>query len=736
MSAIPPWPFLALSPAAPRALTEYWIDSWQRGVLTLDVLRQRGNQMVEHAEAGKPPLLKFGYEVVIDGRELERPCCYQLLRIRPPAGTETNPTARPFIVFDPRAGHGPGIGGFKEASQVGVAMRAGSPVYFVSFLPDPVPGQTIEDIARAEVRFVEKVIELHPEAQSAPAIVGNCQGGWALMLMASIAPELAGVISVAGSPLSYWAGVRGTNPMRYLGGLAGGAWMASLLGDLGNGIFDGAALVANFENANPSNTYWSKTYNLYSQVDTEEPRFLDFERWWSGFFFLTSEEMRFIVDELFVGNKLSRGRIVLSDRTRVDLRKIRAPIVVIASFGDNITPPQQALNWIPDLYDNVDQIRAAEQTIVYTLHPSIGHLGIFVSAKVALKEHAEFVGALDMIETLPPGLYEMIIEEEHEEDSGTSLAHDEYLVRFEPREIADILVHDDGRDDEEAFETVARLSEVNQGLYDTFIGPWVKMWSNEGTAEALKLANPMRLERMLQSDLNPWMAGLRTMAELTRAHRREADPDNPFRQLEQGVSEQIVASLDRYRDLRDLASEALFWSVWTSPLVEALAGLRAPHADERKPAARREDDFRAWVELKLAALRAEEREGDFAEAVLRIMYGALRYGGIAADARGFRIARKIAKKHPRFAHLSRTEWKAKARRAAFLVSFDPEGALESLPALLPQMDDRREALEVVRRIGSWRPELTPDLAKVIGRVEQVLGLARPTAVEHGSSSAA
>ena len=28
-----------------QALQEYWIDAWQRSILTLDVLRQRGNIM-------------------------------------------------------------------------------------------------------------------------------------------------------------------------------------------------------------------------------------------------------------------------------------------------------------------------------------------------------------------------------------------------------------------------------------------------------------------------------------------------------------------------------------------------------------------------------------------------------------------------------------------------------------------------------------------------------------------
>ena len=94
----------------------------------------------------------------------------------------------------------------------------------------------------------------------------------------------------------------------------------------------------------------------------------------------------------------------------IDLRNIRSPIVVFCSKGDNVTPPQQALGWILDLYDNVDDIRSYGQTIVYTIHETVGHLGIFVSGGVAKKEHGEFSSNIDLIDTLPPGLYEAVFE--------------------------------------------------------------------------------------------------------------------------------------------------------------------------------------------------------------------------------------------------------------------------------------------------------------------------------------
>jgi poly(3-hydroxyalkanoate) synthetase len=121
-------------------------------------------------------------------------------------------------------------------------------------------------------------------------------------------------------------------------------------------------------------------------VDTEAPRFLEFEKWWGNLILLNAEEMQWIADQLFVGNKLSSGELRTSDGLRVDLRNIKSPIIVFCSKGDNITPPRQALDWTLDLYDHEDEIIANGQTIVYALHQTIGHLGIFVSGKVATKE--------------------------------------------------------------------------------------------------------------------------------------------------------------------------------------------------------------------------------------------------------------------------------------------------------------------------------------------------------------
>ena len=243
------------------AAVEYMIDATQRSVLFWDVMRQRGNQYRQHLAETAPHVLDYGAELVVDGRKLERPVNYALVRIVPPAGVEIDLTRRPFVVVDPRAGHGPGIGGFKRDSEVGIALHKGYPVYFVIFFPEPCPGQTLADVLHALRRFVEDLSKRHDGCP--PILYGNCQAGWAIALLAADCEGLVGPAVLNGSPLSYWAGESGVNPARIAGGLLGGAWLAHLAADLGNGRFDGAWLVQNFENLKPESV-WEKYANLFS----------------------------------------------------------------------------------------------------------------------------------------------------------------------------------------------------------------------------------------------------------------------------------------------------------------------------------------------------------------------------------------------------------------------------------------------------------------------------------------
>jgi pimeloyl-ACP methyl ester carboxylesterase len=672
----------ALAPWTPDLVKEawsYWLDAFQRGILFLDVMRQRSQLRDEHIAKLAPHVLKFGTEIVMDGRTLPRPVNYVLARITPPAGVLIDETKRPFVVVDPRAGHGPGIGGFKAQSEIGVAFNAGHPCYFIGFLPEPIPGQTIEDIASAEAAFLERVIALHPKADGKPAVIGNCQAGWAVMMVAAKRPELFGPVIVAGSPLSYWAGVRGENPMRYTGGLLGGSWLTALVGDLGNGKFDGAWLVSNFENLNPANTYWTKHYNLYAKVDSEAPRYLEFEEWWGAHVLLNAQEMQSIADQLFIGNKLATAEIVASDGTTIDLRNIKSPIVVFCSKADNITPPPQALDWILDLYESVDDIRAHGQTIIYAIHPSAGHLGIFVSGSVAKKEHDEFASNIDLIDVLPPGLYEAVMTRKEDAGEESDLVGGNYLVRFEPRTLDDIrALGGNSPEDERDFATAARISEMNLGLYRTFAQPWIHLWANQGFADWMRRMQPLRLQYEAFSRANPFMGFVTAAAKNVREHRAPVAENNALWQAQQWASNWIATSLNIYRDVRDQWLETLFYGVYGSPAVQALAGLKASEANpRRRPGI--DSVYRAFVAHRIEELTWAIGEGGPREAAIRAaLYIRLPEG--VFDERGFRLLQRM--REDAGAGLTLAEFKKLVRDQFLCLLLDQRRAVAAIPAMM------------------------------------------------------
>jgi pimeloyl-ACP methyl ester carboxylesterase len=703
------------------AAGEYWLDAWQRWVLVLDTLRERGNKYQEQDVKEVPHVLSFEVDLVRDGRALVRPVNYALVRIVPPMATTADRRKPPIIVVDPRAGHGPGIGGMKQDSEIGAALAAGHACYFIGFTPRPVPGQTIEDVCRAEAIFVEDVAARHPDAEGKPIVIANCQAGWQIMMMAAINPDRTGPIMLAGTPLSYWAGVHGKNPMRYLGGILGGTWLTALAGDLGNGIFDGANLVANFESLNPANTYWTKAYNVWSKIDTETERFLDFETWWGNPVLLNATEMQWIADNLFVGNKLATGQIHTSDGVRIDLRNITAPIIVFCSWGDNITPPQQALGWVLDLYPTDRDLIVNGQTIVYTMHQNIGHLGIFVSGKVATKEHGELVTCMEMIEVLPPGLYEAVITEADADTANPGLVHGKYLFRLEPRELSDIraLGGNDVADDAR-FETVARVSEIGLGLYQNLLAPFVRSVVTEQSAAAVRAAHPNRLRFAAFSDRNPMMGQVKALADSVRQTRKPVSDDNPLLTMEKTVSNWITFCLETYGQLRDHMTEAMFLNTYGSPLLRAAVGLgsgpvTSPHVERDLVREAREAESRAELERRFEV-------GGPAEAALRgLVYVGLADGTI--DERGFTALKRIREAQPATRRMSLGRLKEILRDQYLLVRLDEERALAALPGMLGDDEKvRRASLEAIRQILTARGGLSGERARRLARVETLFGV--------------
>lgn len=259
-----------------------------------------------------------------------------------------------------------------------------------------------------------------------------------------------------------------------------------------------------------------------------------------------------MVQNLFIGNRLEQGTVRICEGCFANLRRIRNPLVIIASYGDNITPPHQALGWIPVVYRNTDDLKRAGQRIVYLTNPHVGHLGIFVSAAVARFEHRAILESLSKIEALSCGLYEMKIDHP---TGDPDCRHDAYSVRFEERRVEDLRFAVDSI----AFERVRNLSAELDDVYSTAVGPFVGALSTPVSARIFEWLHPMRVSRYaFASALNPLLGAVACLASIVRADPHPAADDNPFKLQELAMIKAVSELTGGARRLRDAGCEHLF----------------------------------------------------------------------------------------------------------------------------------------------------------------------------------
>jgi hypothetical protein len=457
----------------------------------------------------------------------------------------------------------------------------------------------------------------------------------------------------------------------------------------------------------PGRTWWTKHFDAFSAVDTDGARYVEFERWWGSFYYMSEAEIRWIIENLFIGNKLARGLAQLDERTHVDLRAIQSPIIVFASHGDNITPPQQALNWIADLYQNADEIRVRGQRIIYTIHDNVGHLGIFVSSEIAGKEHQTIVSTLKVIESLAPGLYEMVIKNE----TGEGLDK-RYQVAFEARSVDDILALDDGRHDESAFATVARLSELGAEFYEL---TWRPFWKAFATPESARVAfslHPLSAQRHALSSRNPWLAHVPAAAARVRAQRAPAAPSNPFLQLERFYGELVTQWWNGVRDLNEFMIEWTFHFLYSSPAAHAIGAPRSRRVSDAPMG-----DLRGLASVQEALDRIEE--GGFPAAVVRMLILLARASGSVRKDRLERSNHMLETVEP-FASIAPKHKTRIVHRESLIAGFEPDAALLTLPTLLPTVEERRRAIALCREVAGSVEEMSDAVVAVFKRFGEVL----------------
>jgi hypothetical protein len=392
---------------------------------------------------------------------------------------------------------------------------------------------------------------------------------------------------------------------------------------------------------------------------------------------------------------------------------------VFCSKGDNITPPQQALDWILDLHENVDEIRSFGQTIVYTIHESVGHLGIFVSGGVAKKQHGEFSSNIDLIDALPPGLYEAVFEAKTEDTASPELVTGNWVMRCEARTLDDIRALG-GNDaaDERRFATAARVSDINLALYRTFAQPLVRSMVGTPLAEWMHRMHPLRLQYQLFSNENPMMAPVAAAADHVRKDRKPVAGDNPFVAMQETASRQIVAALDAWRDLTEAMAERTFLAVYGSPTLQAAVGVD-PASTRPVRKAPKSPLHRELQQKRIAELKAAIPAGGLRAAVVRgILYAGMPRAAI--DERGAEALRRIRETHT---DLTLSAFKALVREQFNMLLIDQAAALAAIPSMLPpDTDTRVKAFDLIRQVLAARGAFSAEENARLSEIARLFGI--------------
>jgi hypothetical protein len=368
------------------------------------------------------------------------------------------------------------------------------------------------------------------------------------------------------------------------------------------------------------------------------------------------------------------------------------------------------------------------------VHESIGHLGIFVSGGVAKKEHQEFASNIDLIDVLPPGLYEAVLTPAPADRADPQRVGGEWIARFEPRTLDDIraIVQPDP-ENERRFAAVRRVSEINLDLYRTLLQPFVKASSNKLGTEWLDKLKPAELPFEIFSERNPLMKQVAKLAEQVREQRRPVSPDNPLLQYQAKVSEQIIAALDGYRDLRDKSMEKIFLALYGSPALQAMVGLGASDEPPR-PRPGIDPQHAAFIEQRIGELKARLAEGGAREAAIRALVY-IGMGGAGADERAFNELRQIRAENQ---GLTLQEFKQILREQYFSLMLDREAALAAIPKMLPaDRAVRARVLAGIRRTVQATGKASGARAERLAQVEKLFGtgLGTVAAKKHSRSMA-
>jgi hypothetical protein len=220
------------------------------------------------------------------------------------------------------------------------------------------------------------------------------------------------------------------------------------------------------------------------------------------------------------------------------------------------------------------------------------------------------------------------------------------------------------------------------------------------------------------SNANPIMAPVANMAEQVRENRRPVAADNPFVEMQEILSRNIVAGLDAWRDMTEALAERTFLAVYGSPVLQAAVGIDSAGTRSLRQASKH-PLHKELLQKRIAELKSHIPAGGLREAVIRgLLYVGLARG--AVDERGFEALRRIRRTH---GDMPLPAFKALVREQFYMLLIDTEAALAAIPSMLPaDVETRRKAFDLIRQIMTAQGELSIEDKERMQRVARAFGL--------------
>ena len=344
--------------------TDYWVGALARGATPLTVSQDVWAWWSTATERGRPSW-NLANEVVLD---------LPVARLRDfSQGARDDVVAT--LVLPPQAGHDSCIVDYSpRQSQIQVIRDAGlTRVWSLDW-----KGAT-QDTRDATIHDYLDAIDAAADVVGGRVnLVGDCQGGWLATLWAALHPEQVHSLTIAGAPIDFHAG----DPLihRWVQSCAPGGSLAAYeaLVASGGGVLKGEHMLKGFIALRPQSEI-GRQVQLLANIHDEAhvSRYREFEDWFKHTQDIPGAFYLWIVEQLFVHNRLISGEVEVGGE-HVDLRRIECPLLLLAGAQDHITPP-------PQVFALADHAATHKRQIVRRMAPG-GHLGLFMGRE-SLTQH-------------------------------------------------------------------------------------------------------------------------------------------------------------------------------------------------------------------------------------------------------------------------------------------------------------------------------------------------------------